>query len=552
MLRAAEVTSASLSLLDPSPFDRADERTLREALLFAFATGDAGDTLDRAIDQMPLAESSWQPEDFARDVFLQEVLDRCLTVQVDGKGAQRCGSLLFRILSAPPLERAVVQFRQNIFTELLARPGLRDSLEDMYGKLSQLRSLLAKTGALRIDPLERRLSILRLVRDVVALACEGFVGATSGLGRVATWGAWAASHPAYGRLKELLAYEECTAEVDVRLRLGIDGRIRDFAVLARREPVDNPFHHTPGRKFLAKARLLWQGYRWSDHELLARLTDDVFEGLVEVLPGLLPFTGDLEFYLSGMSFRDGAMRAGFAVSLATFTRDGSLKDGVNRGAGHMLGGLFNPLLLSEGARAVSCDIAIAGSGARVVVTGPNSGGKTRLLQSSALAQILGQAGMFVPARSARLPWASGLFVSLIEHTRADQSEGRLGTELVRIRRLFENLQAGSLVILDELCSGTNPSEGEDIFRLVVKLLGELRPSAFITTHFLAFAARLAKENEDLTFLQVELDGAERPTYQFVSGVATTSLAHKTAERLGVTEDALRAAINARNPRGGAR
>jgi DNA mismatch repair protein MutS2 len=147
--------------------------------------------------------------------------------------------------------------------------------------------------------------------------------------------------------------------------------------------------------------------------------------------------------------------------------------------------------------------------------------------------------LFVPARRASLPWASGLFVSLIEQAHVDQREGRLGTELLRIRHLFEQLEPGSLVILDELCSGTNPSEGEEIFRLVVNLLGEVRPAAFITTHFLSFAARLAAEKPSLEFLQVELDGEERPTYGFVRGVATTSLAHRTAARLGVTEAELR-------------
>jgi DNA mismatch repair protein MutS2 len=138
-------------------------------------------------------------------------------------------------------------------------------------------------------------------------------------------------------------------------------------------------------------------------------------------------------------------------------------------------------------------------------------------------------------------------VSIIEHAQADQREGRLGTELLRIRRLFESLRTGSLVVLDELCSGTNPSEGEEIFRLVVNLLGELRPTAFITTHFLAFARRLSEESSSLEFLQVELDAEERPTYRFVPGVATTSLAHKTAERLGVTEGALRALVLQNNP-----
>jgi len=211
-------------------------------------------------------------------------------------------------------------------------------------------------------------------------------------------------------------------------------------------------------------------------------------------------------------------------------------------------GLFNPLLASEGMACVPCDLEIPGQGPIVLITGPNSGGKTRLLQSLALAQLLGQAGLFVPAAQARLPWVNGLFASLIDRIDAGQVEGRLGSELLRIRRLFEVLKAGSMVLMDELCSGTNPNEGEELQQLVLEMLGELRPRAFVTTHFLQFAAKLAHTTPGLRFLQVELDAEERPTYAFVPGVASTSLAHRVAERLGVTRSALRELMRRNNPR----
>jgi DNA mismatch repair protein MutS2 len=359
--------------------------------------------------------------------------------------------------------------------------------------------------------------------------------------------------PAYKRLSDLLAYEECTAEVDVRLRLGIDGRIREFEVLDTREATESPFHQTAWRRLLMRLKLFLSGARFDAHELLSRLAFDVFEGALPLLPAFFSLAAGLELYLSALGFRDLALRAGLPVVLPSFD-----------GEGHALRGLWNPLLLSDhsdGSRVVPCDLKAFRPGTRVILTGPNSGGKTRLLQAIATTQILGQAGLFVPAASADLQWATGLFVSLMEHTRADQTEGKLGTELLRIRRLFESLQRGSLVIMDELCSGTNPDEGEEIFRLVVKLLAELRPMAFITTHFLKFAARLLAEGEasragasgtetelaGLAFLKVELDGSENPTFQFVPGVATSSLAHRTAVRLGVTEEALRLAIRAKNP-----
>jgi DNA mismatch repair protein MutS2 len=150
----------------------------------------------------------------------------------------------------------------------------------------------------------------------------------------------------------------------------------------------------------------------------------------------------------------------------------------------------------------------------------------------------------VPAQSARLAWRTGMFVSLVHESSADQREGRLGTELIRIRRLFERIGFRDLVLLDELCSGTNPSEGEEIVELVIALLHRLRPQALICTHFLQFAARLAQQPPigDLTFLQVELDAHQKPVFRFVPGVATTSLAAQTAERLGVTREALEALI----------
>jgi DNA mismatch repair protein MutS2 len=117
-------------------------------------------------------------------------------------------------------------------------------------------------------------------------------------------------------------------------------------------------------------------------------------------------------------------------------------------------------------------------------------------------------------------------------------------ELVRIRALFERLPKGAMVILDELCSGTNPSEGEEIFELVVRMLTMLRPQVFITTHFLAFAGRLEQSRRiaALSFLQVELGANHEPTYQFIPGVATTSLAGHAAARLGVTAEQLMALI----------
>jgi DNA mismatch repair protein MutS2 len=92
------------------------------------------------------------------------------------------------------------------------------------------------------------------------------------------------------------------------------------------------------------------------------------------------------------------------------------------------------------------------------------------------------------------------------------------------------------VLLDELCSGTNPSEAEQIITMVLDLLGDLGAEAFVTTHFLGLAERLAAASDavGLGFLQAELDEERKPTFRFAAGVAKSSLAAETAGRLGVT------------------
>ncbi len=527
----------TLTLLDPEAFPRVDEAQLRQTLAFAFATGDVGDALLQVPDTMALSPTSWEPKDFVRDVFLDTLVDRCFSVVIGGKSFPRSHTLLRRILSAPPKDPAVARFRQEICRELAGRKEIRAAAEKLYVELVHLRGLLTKTTATRVDPFERRLAVLRALRDVTLIADGGLATARSGLSRVAAWAKETRKSPGFLKLLELLAYEDGAAEIDVRLRLGFDGKVRHLAIVGKRATQENAFHKSPGGLFATRVGLFLRGYDFSVHELFSRLADEVFDGVTESFLPLFPLIGDLEFYLGSLRFMEGARAAGLEVSLPSF----------DEGQGHLLEELFNPLLVSEAGRAVPCDIATSATDSRVIVTGPNSGGKTRLLQAIALTQILGQAGTFVPAARARIPWSSGLFVSIIEQAHADAKEGRLGTELLRIRRLFESLRTGSLVVLDELCSGTNPSEGEEIFRLVIGLLGELRPAAFITTHFLAFAHRLEEERQPLAFLQVELDREERPTYRFVPGVATTSLAHKTALRLGVTEEALRATILRNNP-----
>jgi DNA mismatch repair protein MutS2 len=338
-------------------------------------------------------------------------------------------------------------------------------------------------------------------------------------------------------LEQLLAYENDMASVDLRLRLGSDGRVRELRPIEIRENSANAYHVTPLGRLLWRLNMLIRGFRFSEDEIVARHLMGVFDSIDEYIVALVHMQYGMEFYLAALALKDRAQQAGLDVCLPSFSKPDATES-------RSLLGLFNPLLLGVVPKVVAGDLVTQCATCTMIVTGPNSGGKTRLLEAVALAQMLGQSGFFVPAIQAHILPSRGLFVSLIEQAKADQTEGRLGTELVRIRELFEAMRVGDMVILDELCSGTNPSEGEEIFRLVVSLLAELRPQAFISTHFLQLASRLQSDMpvDNLQFCQVELDERQWPTYHFVSGVAKSSLAHITAARLGVTREELQGLV----------
>jgi DNA mismatch repair protein MutS2 len=506
---------------------RVDVASLRQTLVFAFAAGGGLDAFDDAIAKAALPPSSWGRANFARDVYLDELIERSLSLRIGGKSYRTCARYLARAIGEPPRDLPNVDIRRAVLGELATSPNIRTAVESVYVAIVRLRGLLC--AARQPAPRVRRMEILRAARDAFELLATSFGGSTSALSRLRLFGESVVASDAHRRLVALLDHDEHLSSLDLRVRVGGDGEVRTMEIVAVRENNANPFYVSALRRLIVRFVLLLRGYRTTGGEVAERLLSDVFAGMEENVALLFQVLGDIELYLASLSFRDRAIERGLAVSLPEVADGGALR----------LDGLFNPLLLEAGIMPIACDVR-AKPGALVVVTGPNSGGKTRLLQAIAVAQLFAEAGIFVPVRAGSVPRASGLFASLFEEARSDQPEGHLGMELLRIRRMFDEVEVGALVVIDELCSGTNPSEGEEIARLVLSLLPELGVQAFVTTHLLQFAARLAEEGtiRPLEFIQVELDAYERPTYQFVPGVARTSLAQKTASRLGVTREEL--------------
>lgn len=482
-------------------------------------------------------ESPWEPAFFAEDLFVDALMDDAFQLVLDGRRYTVRKEFLRRVWGHPPTDLETLRLRQEILRELTEDEGLRGCTERLYRRLTSLLSLLKSPRSAQLDARAYRLEVMELARSVVDDMATGFGGCRSALKRLAEAGEEIRASEVYRKLAALLDWDSRMAGLTVDVTIGADGRIRDFQVRDVEENADNRFHQPLWKRWWTRLGMMVRGIPLSRREVARRLILEVYLELAPALRTLVQILGHLEVYLTSLAFRDWAAEMGLATCLAD----------LEHGVSPQLEGLFNPLLTRQGIVPVPCRLGAGHPQATVLVTGPNSGGKTRLLQGLGIAQMLGQSGLYVPASQARLPVVQGLFASILDQEEAGQVEGRLGTELLRIRKLFEKARPGSLVLLDELCSGTNPSEAVEIFSLVLRLLERLEPIAFVSTHFLEHARRLAEDPPipHLEFLRVEIDDRRRSTYQFVPGVSNTSLAADVARRLGVSFEELSGLIDRR-------
>lgn len=518
-------------LLSPTAGSGPPTDAVVNLLELAFLGRASAGELDRELDAMTAGDSSWVRANFADDLFLSELVRSALPVHVRGQKYQAHRGFLESVLATPPADPAGVRFRQAILRELEHDPATAAAAERLLGRIYRLLSLLrASRDDARLEPTRFRFDVLRALRAVIECMDADFSGAASGLRRLHEIGARIRASAAYGRMAALLDHDQGMASLSLEAVVGADGRLRHLEIRSLKERRANPFFRRPLRRWFDRLRIVYHRYNLHGGELVELMLMGVFQEIAPAMARVIQLVCHLEIYAASRGLAATARSRGLEVCLPELATDAVLE----------VEGLFNPLLLSLVDRPVATDLAMDAASPIMLVTGPNSGGKTRLLQAVGIAQVLAQSGLYAPCSRARMPIATGLFASIVEVDRADQAEGRLGTEMLRLRTLFETVPEGSLVLLDELCSGTNPSEAIEIIDMVLRLLRLIEPVAFVTTHFLDFAAQLERQPtiDRLGFLQAEVDQDRGATFRFVPGVAVTSLAVGTARRLGLTFEEL--------------
>jgi DNA mismatch repair protein MutS2 len=202
--------------------------------------------------------------------------------------------------------------------------------------------------------------------------------------------------------------------------------------------------------------------------------------------------------------------------------------------------LRHPLLIwqqqhEQGPDVVPIDLVVQPQTQVVVITGPNTGGKTATLKTLGLVALMAKAGLFIPAREpVELPWFTQVLADIGDEQSLQQSLSTFSGHIRCISQILGSLQAGpALVLLDEVGAGTDPTEGT---ALAIALLHDLADRAALTIATTHFGELKALKYQDQRFenASVEFDQATlAPTYRLLWGIPGRSNALAIAERLGL-------------------
>ena len=195
--------------------------------------------------------------------------------------------------------------------------------------------------------------------------------------------------------------------------------------------------------------------------------------------------------------------------------------------------LLDRRLAAAGARCVPISIEIDPFDRVLVVSGPNTGGKTVALKTIGLACLMAQCGLPVAARSARLPVFLQLRADIGDHQSIDADLSTFSAHVRAVSRYLDAANPPALFLFDEIGTGTEPGEGAALAQAVLERLLARGVTAIATTHHAALKAWAFGEPRVQSAAMEFDEDSLKPTYRVLAGLAGTSAGIEVASKLGL-------------------